>query len=210
MKVNNIKIYFWLIDILLEAGEKGLMLTQIQRRYCEDIGEKEYQRRTFINHRKDILEIFGIDIECRISDRRYYIANDEPFKDISRFRAWMYDAISASIISEKMMAMSNRIVLPHIKGSDLIPSLVKAITQNRRIDLYFELRHIEGFRPYGLCQKHERWILAGMYDGELIDIELVKVQNIIITEETFYPDKEWDAKKHFAPRKKQKSQRRNL
>ncbi len=197
MKVNNIKTYFWLIDILLEAGEKGLMLTQIQHKYCEDFGDKEYQRRTFINHRKDILDIFGINIECRISDRRYYISNSEPMNDLSRFRSWMYDAISATLLTEKMMAISDKIILPHIKGADLIPDLVNAITQNKKVDLYLKSRQIEGFRPYGLCQKHQKWILAGMENGEITDIDLSEVNNLIVTNTLFYPDKEWVAKKHF-------------
>lgn len=203
MKVDNIKTYFWLVDLLLDAGKKGLMLTQIQQKYREDMGSEEYQRRTFINHRKDIREIFGIDIECRFSDRRYYIANDNPMKDISRFRSWMYDAVSATLLSEKMCAMSDRIMVPHIEGAELVSELVDAIAGHKKVDVYLKSRQIEGFRPYGLCQKRRKWILAGAEDVDTVyDIDLGEVVNLVVTSRTFYPNKEWNAKEHFSKKEK--------
>lgn len=205
MKVNNIKIYFWLIDILLEAGEKGLLLTQIQKRYSQDYDNKVYLRRSFINHRKDILELFGIAIECRASDWRYYIANDASLRHLSRFRTWMYDAVSAMVLSERMMAISDRIVVPHAQGAHHLPDVVTALSQNRKIDILLDTGGIKNFRPYGLCRRNRIWMLAGEVDGsEVFDVSLDEVRQIVVSRSTFIPDSEWNAQKHF--RRKRKKQ----
>ena len=73
MVAELIDKYIWLIQTLIDAGDRGLSLGEIADRW-EDRYDEFYPRRTFNNHRAAIEEIFGIEIGCNRSTNRYYIS----------------------------------------------------------------------------------------------------------------------------------------
>ena len=98
--MTPLKKYIWLVDTVMRAGEKGLTLRQIAERYEQDenISDGEpYARRTFQRHRDEVLDLFGIEIECYSdgSEYRYRIA-DNSSNDY--FRRWLLDSIAVNRI----------------------------------------------------------------------------------------------------------------
>ena len=78
--MNIINKYIWLIDTVSRAGYSGITFEEINRKYqyADELSDgKEYNVRTFHNYRRDIAEIFGIDILCDTDGYRYYIADDK-------------------------------------------------------------------------------------------------------------------------------------
>ena len=54
--------YLWIVNQFVNAGDSGLTLPEVSRRW-EDRWGVPYNRRSFCNHREAISEVFGVDIE---------------------------------------------------------------------------------------------------------------------------------------------------
>ena len=65
----------WLIDTVYSA--KRIKIAEINRRWesCHynDKGEREYGARNLYRHRENIMELFGIEINCDPTTNEYYI-----------------------------------------------------------------------------------------------------------------------------------------
>ena len=72
--------YIWLVNTFVRAGERGLSLDEICRRWESRFGSS-YSRRTFNNHRMNVEEIFGIRIDCNRSTNRYFIDCSDDVSD---------------------------------------------------------------------------------------------------------------------------------
>lgn len=72
--MNVLKKYTWLVGTLKRAGDKGLTLEQIGDRWnaTEELHEEgAFARRSFHRHRIEIMDLFGIEIECYIDGGQY-------------------------------------------------------------------------------------------------------------------------------------------
>ena len=79
--MNVLKKYTWLVGTLMRAGDKGLTLEQIGDRWnaTEELHEEgAFARRSFHRHRSEIMDLFGIGIECYMDggQYRYRLADD--------------------------------------------------------------------------------------------------------------------------------------
>ena len=72
--------YIFLVQTFVEAGDRGLSLEEVSRRWEDRYGQA-YPRRTFLNHRAAIEEVFGISIQCDRSTNRYRIDRGESAVD---------------------------------------------------------------------------------------------------------------------------------
>ena len=65
MTKDLIRRYIWLVDTINQAGNEGITYAAISEKWEKNTllsqGEK-YAWRTFMNHKDDILELFGINI----------------------------------------------------------------------------------------------------------------------------------------------------
>ena len=87
MSKNLINRYIWLVDTIYQAGSEGITLSEISKKWEKNdrlSGGEEYPRRTFMNHKKDIWDIFGIEIGCHKFSNSYYIV--DPLRQDNRFR----------------------------------------------------------------------------------------------------------------------------
>ena len=64
MKGELFAKYIWLIQTFIKAGDTGLDLEQVGRRWRLHFGT-DYPRRSFANHREAIEEIFGIRLQIK-------------------------------------------------------------------------------------------------------------------------------------------------
>ncbi|MBQ7550069.1 MAG: WYL domain-containing protein, partial [Bacteroidales bacterium] len=97
MRKDLIRKYIWLIDTINQAGSEGITFAKIAEKWESNIllsKGTEYAWRTFMNHKDDVYELFGIRIECRKSDNTYHIADRSELKDAAGFKRWVFDALS--------------------------------------------------------------------------------------------------------------------
>lgn len=169
--MNIINKYIWLIDTVSRAGYSGITFEEINRKYqyADELSDgKEYNVRTFHNHRRDIAEIFGIEILCDTDGYRYYIADDKELKGESRFRRWLLESVSVNNIVAHNKKVCERILLEDIPSAE--KSLVvwlTAIQENRMAkfhytpfgnDAVFTYTH---FVPLCLKLFKRRWYVVG-------------------------------------------------
>ena len=72
--------YIFLVQTFVEAGEQGLSWQQVARRWENRYGEP-YPRRSFVNHRAAVEEVFGISIRCDRHTNHYKIDKGESAVD---------------------------------------------------------------------------------------------------------------------------------
>lgn len=94
--MNVLKKYTWLVGTLMRAGDKGLTLEQIADRWnaTDELHEEgAFARRSFHRHRSEIMDLFGIEVECYMDggEYRYRLADDGGRE---YFRQWMMDSIA--------------------------------------------------------------------------------------------------------------------
>lgn len=132
--MNVLKKYTWLVGTLMRAGEKGLTLEQIGDLWDRDDVMHDngaFSNRSFHRHRGEILDVFGIEIECYNSgiDYRYRIADDGKN---DYFRRWMMDAIAVNRIVADSREVSELIAVESSQDS-LLPVLLEALKTSRMV-----------------------------------------------------------------------------
>ena len=203
--MTPLKKYICLIDILLRKKDIGLTLEQIGDywdRNDEMSEQGAFSRRSFYRHRKEISNIFGIDIECYSNgmEHRYRIADSE---GNDYFRRWLMDSISVNraVMNSKDMA---RYIGLENSYTGYLSVLLQAMKDNSMIRFDYmpywseELRHLFCFEPHALKMFEHRWYLIGRYgNNEHRIYALDRISKLEIQEETFQRDARFNLTEMF-------------
>lgn len=159
--------YIWLVQTVLNAGERGLDLGEVQSRWESRWGEY-YSRRSFCNHREAIAEVFGIEIECNRSTNRYFIRYGEDVSDTRADAAWLINTFTVnSLLTLGQERLSGRVSVQNIpSGQRWLTVIMEAMTEDRMLELEYrkyqshesETLHVS---PYAVKEFERRWYLAG-------------------------------------------------
>ena len=104
--------YLWLIQTLVDAGERGLSLEEIATRWGSRFGTP-YPRRTFNNHRSAISDLFGIEVVCDRSTNRYHM--DEFAIDTRQSIGWLVNTFTVnSLLTTGKERLSGRVSVEDI------------------------------------------------------------------------------------------------
>lgn len=202
--MNVLKKYIWLVDTVMRAGDKGLTLRQIAERYehDENISEGEpYARRTFQRHRDEILDLFGIEIECYIDggEHRYRIADTSSNE---YFRRWLLDSIAVNRIITDSHEVAQYISVEATNGTAL-PTILGALKEQRMVSFDYKpfwkesATHYFNFQPHALKMFEQRWYLIGRYNKTHRTFALDRMSNVAMQEETFKRDTQFDLEERF-------------
>lgn len=200
-----LKKYIWLVDTVMRAGEKGLTLRQIAERYEQDenISDGEpYARRTFQRHRDEVLDLFGIEIECYSdgSEYRYRIA-DNSSNDY--FRRWLLDSIAVNRIVTDSREVARYISIESTNNTAL-PIVLEALKDLRLVNFDYKpyrkesSTHYFNFQPHALKMFERRWYLIGRYHKTHRTFALDRMTNVVLQEESFKRDPKFDLEKMFS------------
>ena len=203
--MTPLKKYIWLVDTVMRAGEKGVTLRQIAERYEKDenISEGEpYARRTFLRHRDEVLDLFGIEIECYSdgSEYRYRIA-DNGGNDY--FRRWLLDSIAVNRIVTDSREAARYISIESANNSAL-PIVLQALKEQRLVSFDYKpywkesSTHYFNFQPHALKMFERRWYLIGRYHKTHRTFALDRMTNVVLQEENFKRDPKFDLDKMFS------------
>ena len=203
--MTPLKKYIWLVDTVMRAGEKGLTLRQIAERYEQDenISDGEpYARRTFQRHRDEVLDLFGIEIECYSdgSEYRYRIA-DNSSNDY--FRRWLLDSIAVNRIVTDSREVARYISIESTNNTAL-PIVLEALKDLRLVNFDYKpyrkesSTHYFNFQPHALKMFERRWYLIGRYHKTHRTFALDRMTNVALQEENFKRDPKFDLEKMFS------------
>lgn len=210
MRKDLIRKYIWLIDTINQAGSEGITFAKIAEKWESNIllskGTK-YAWRTFMNHKDDVYELFGIRIECRKSDNTYHIADRSELKDAAGFKRWVFDALSLSNQLSESSALRDRVLLEdNPSGQEFVAAILEAMRNNKMVTFSYKpfwvaeervsnLYHVE---PYALKYFRRRWYLLGKYgDNPLRVYALDRMLDIDIEFEDFTLPADFDAEGFF-------------
>ena len=167
MVTELISKYVWLIQTVSKAGLEGLSLGEIQSRW-ERRWDSEYPRRTFCNHRDAVAEIFGIDIECNRSTRRYFIRYPESLEGST---AWMVNTFTVkSLLELSRERLSGRVSVENIpSGQVYLADIMSAMLDNVKVLISYKKYSSSEpefltVSPYALKEDMKRWYLIGFAD----------------------------------------------
>lgn len=188
-----IRKYIWLVQTFIKAGERGLLLEDIQRAW-QLKWDSDYTRRTFNNHREAIAEIFGIEIKCDRSTNRYFLPDSEIAADSDATEAWLINTFTINnLLALGKERLSGRVAVEDIpSGQRWLTILMDAMTENRIVLIKYrkytsqqeETRHV---KPYALKEFARRWYLAGWSEerGSERVYALDRILSIELTDQTF-------------------------
>lgn len=167
MVTELLKKYIWLVQTFIRAGERGLNLEEISRRW-EERFDSPYSRRTFNNHREAVEEVFGIRIECNRSTNRYFIGGSEDVSDEYAENAWLINTFTVNnMLSLGKERLSGRIAVEDIpSGHRHLTTVLEAMTENLEIVIsYCKYTSSEAseytLRPYAVKEFAKRWYIIG-------------------------------------------------
>lgn len=211
MTKDLIRRYIWLVDTINQAGNEGITYSAISEKWEKNTllsqGEK-YAWRTFMNHKDDTLELFGINIACRKSTNSYYIADREELKTAVGFKRWIFDALSLSNQLNESVALKDRIILEENRsGQEFVSTILEAMRDSKMLTFGYKPFWMEGdyvsnlfhVEPYALKYFKRRWYLLAKYgDSPLKIYALDRMQDIDIEFESFTMPEDFNAEAFFS------------
>lgn len=198
--------YIWLVNTFVRAGERGLSLDEICRRWESRFGSS-YSRRTFNNHRMNVEEIFGIRIDCNRSTNRYFIDCSDDVSDENEESAWLINTFTVNnMLSLGKERLRGRVSVEDIpSGHRFLTVIMDAMTECRELRIsYRKYTSTETgqytIHPYAVKEAGRRWYLIGYcVEREGLRVYgLDRVLDITETGRTFRMDKDFDVDEMFA------------
>ena len=150
MVAELIDKYVFLLQTFTEAGGRGLSLEEVSSRWESRYGEA-YPRRSFINHRKAIEDVFGIVITCNRSTNRYMIDAADSAMDKREAVEYLINTFTVnSLLTLGKERLSGR-VAAMLDGACLKIGYRKYLSDET------ETRDI---RPYAVKEFEKRWYIV--------------------------------------------------
>ena len=158
--------YVYLTQTFVEAGENGLSLEELQDRWEDRYGET-YPRRTFINHRAAVAEVFGIEIRCNRSTNRYFIDAGESAVDTRAAVDYLINTFTVnSLLTLGKERLSGRVAVEDVpSGQKYLTVLMQAMLDNAVLRLHYhkylsQETEVRTVRPYAVKEFAKRWYLV--------------------------------------------------
>ena len=208
MAANLFNRYIWLVDNILRAGDRGITLEEINRRWrrsqYNEMGEN-YPERSFHRHKNAIKEMFDIDIECDKRTGCYTIANAEDI-DNGGVRTWLLNTFAVNNLINESHHLKRRILFEEIpSGQRFLTTIIEAMRDGLTVMLTYQSFTCDKpstFEVHPYCVKvfKQRWYLVAYspwYDAMRI-YALDRVFEVETAETHFKLPKNFDAKEYFA------------
>lgn len=158
--------YIFLVQTFVEAGDRGLSLEEVSRRWEDRYGQA-YPRRTFLNHRAAIEEVFGISILCDRSTNRYRIDRGESAVDKREALDYLINTFTVnSLLTLGKERLSGRVSVEDIpSGQKWLTAVMQAMLEGDVLRITYkkylsEEEDIRIIHPYAVKEFAKRWYLV--------------------------------------------------
>ena len=166
MVTELISKYLWLVQTIIDSGRDGLSLSQISSRYENRFGET-LVRRTFVNYKNAVEEVFGIEISCDRSTNRYYVDSSNKMTGEDS-KQWLIDSFTVgSLLERGKESLSGRIEVESVpSGREHLTGIMDAMLEDHIIIIDYRKYSVETaerltVKPYALKEDKRRWYLYG-------------------------------------------------
>lgn len=200
------KEYIWLVNTIYRAGRISLREISQLWQQTDMSGGLPLSRSSFNRHKAAIEDIFGLYIECDVSDNfRYYIGNAHVLEE-DTLQNWMLSTFSLSnALALNHTMLNGRIVMESVPSEgDTLLKVVDAMKQNLVVNIVYQKYSSSEVKEYRLepyCVKlfHRRWYLLGKKAGtdDFRTLSLDRMQSLTVTIQHFKMDKHFDAERHY-------------
>ena len=161
-----------------------------------------------MHHKKDIWDIFGIEIGCHKHTNSYYIVDRNDISDSSGFRRWMFETLAVNNHVNESAQLCDRILLEDNPfGGEFLSTILEAMRDGKMITFdyrpfWFEADNFSSYyhvEPYALKVFKRRWYLLGKYGGSPLKVyALDRFLNIDIEFEDFTIPQDFNSSAYFA------------
>ena len=197
--------YIWILNTLIKHRE--LTFEEIAERWSESefCNGKPMALRTFHDHRKAILELFGVEIKCNTSNGyRYYVGSLDSLRQ-DKFRNWLFSSFSLSNMLQTSQNLKDRILFENIpKGTEYIQTIIEGMREGKVLEIDYqrfggESRETFPIEVYAMKMYHLRWYILGKIrerDG-LRHLSLDRILELKQTKEKYTIPENFDAGKYY-------------
>lgn len=202
--------YVWLVDTIYQAGSAGITFHDLAEKWKDnELLSKgvEYNWRTFMRHRNDVWELFGVEIDCHKSSNSYYIVERGNLTDTSAFRRWLLETLTVNNHINESAQLKDRILLePNPSGGECLSTILEAMRDNNMITFEYqpfwmggETSYLFNVEPYALKVFKRRWYLLGKYGESRLKIyALDRMSNMDIEFNKFELPENFSAEAFFS------------
>ena len=206
MALNQINKLVWIVETISRVGM--ISFEELNRMWMDnqDLSKgEEMLKRTFHKWRYNILDTFGLLIECEKGGQyRYYIRNMEELRDGS-IEKWLLSTYSISNSLQGCRSIKERILLEDIpSGVNYLEPIIDAMKRSRLIHITYYSYWREDSREHyimPLCVKlfRQRWYLVGKVwaTGLFTIFSLDRIVDFRLSSHTFEYPKDFDPKAYF-------------
>ena len=194
--------YIWLVNTIHRAGR--LTLEEINQRWLQtEMSEGvSIARSTFNRHRDEILDMFGIIIECDRKDGfRYYIFNEEVLEE-DTIQNWMLSTLSVNSVLAESKGVHDRILLERIPSDgENLHKFIDAMKRGVRVKVEYR-RYGAGaskssmkLDPYFIKLFSRRWYALVKFPeptGNLFTLAFDRIVSLEVTDEKYVYDRDFD------------------
>ena len=175
--------YVFLVQTFAQAGERGLSLQDIQRKWENRYGE-QYSRRSFFNHRQAVEEVFGIVISCDRTTNLYRIDSGESAVDSSAATDYLINTFTVkSLLTLGKERLSGRVSVEDIpSGQKYLTPIMEAMLENCVLTIEYK-KYLSAetdsrtIRPYALKEFAKRWYVVA-YSQQAKDLRTFALDRI--------------------------------
>ena len=181
--------YVFLLQTFVNAGARGLSLEEISSRWEARYGDA-YPRRSFINHRKAVEELFGVVITCNRSNTRYLIDQAESAVDRRQAVDYLVNTFTVnSLLTLGRERLGGRVSVEDVPSGQMyltetmqamLESAVLRIVYRKYLSQDPEDRII---RPYAVKEFEKRWYIVA-YSEEAGALRTYAMDRIVKMERT--------------------------
>lgn len=205
MRKNTIQRYIWLVDVIYRSVN-GITFQEIQKKWlASPLSEnQQYEWRTFMKHKNDLYDLFGIKVDCNKSDNTYHLDRSD-VGNASGFKQWLIEGLSLNGLLKDSVSLRNRIQFESVpSGHENLPVILEAMQEGKMMTFSYKpywreepshLFHVEG---YAVKMFKRRWYLLAKYGASPLKIyALDRIYDIDIEFEDFRMPDDFDVQNHF-------------
>lgn len=185
--------YVFLVQTFVEAGDRGLSLQELQDKWETRYGVP-CPRRSFLNHRAAVEEIFGLSIRCDRSTNRYRIDQAESAVDKRAAVDYLINTFTVnSLLTLGRERLSGRVSVENVpSGHKYLTPVMQAMLDGAELRIgyrkYLSAETEERvLHPYAVKEFAKRWYLVAfsLQARDLRVYALDRVQSLERTGSTF-------------------------
>ena len=197
--------YIFLVQTFVEAGERGLSLQELQDKW-EGRYNAPYPRRSFVNHRAAVEEVFGIVITCDRSTNRYRIDRSESAVDKREAVDYLINTFTVnSLLTLGKERLSGRVAVEDVpSGQNYLIPVMQAMLENAVMKLEYRKYQSEQtdhrtIHPYAVKEFEKRWYIVAFSEeaGGLRTYAMDRIRGLERTEKHFSMPKGFDVEELF-------------